>query len=66
VIFITWLLKALRDGGLFRVNRFWLPCRVKAILFYMAGLGYRDIGYVLRVVSCSHEALGFGLGGWSG
>ena len=34
-------------------------CRLRsgAVLLYMAGLSYRDITYVLRVVSCSHEAV---------
>ncbi|MBS7652907.1 hypothetical protein KEJ13_07250 [Candidatus Bathyarchaeota archaeon] len=57
VIFIRWLLKALRDSGLFRRNRFSLQLKVRAVLLYMAGLSYRDITYVLRVVPCSHEAV---------
>jgi transposase-like protein len=51
------LLKALRDSGLFRRNGFSLPLKVRAVLLYMAGLSYRDIAYVLRVVPCSHEAV---------
>jgi len=31
--------------------------KVRAVLLYMAGLSYRDITYVLRVVPCSHEAV---------
>ena len=31
--------------------------KVRAVLLYMAGLSYRDIAYVLRVVPCSHEAV---------
>jgi len=57
VTFIKWLLKALKDSGLFRINRFSLQLKVRAILLYMAGLSYRDITYVLRVVPCSHEAV---------
>jgi transposase-like protein len=30
---------------------------VRAVLLYMAGLSYRDIAYVLRVIPCSHEAV---------
>jgi transposase-like protein len=32
-----------------------LQAKVRAILLYMAGLSYRDITYVLKVVPCSHE-----------
>ena len=53
VFSIKWLLKALKNSGLFRRNRFSLQVKVRAILLYMAGLSYRDITYVLRVVPCS-------------
>jgi len=58
VISVRWLLKALHNSGLFRRNRFSLQVKVRAVLFYMAGLSYRDITYVLGVVPCSHEAVG--------
>ena len=57
VILVKWLLKALRGSGLFRINRFSLRLKVRAALLYMAGLSYRDITYVLRVVPCSREAV---------
>jgi len=57
VMSIRWLLKALMDSGLFRRNRFSLQSKVRAVLLYMAGLSYRDVTYVLRVVPCSHEAV---------
>ncbi|MBS7605890.1 MAG: hypothetical protein QXW55_05465 [Candidatus Bathyarchaeia archaeon] len=57
VITIEWLLEALRNSSLFRINRFSLQAKVRAILLYMAGLSYREITYVLRVVPCSHEAV---------
>ncbi|MBS7635076.1 hypothetical protein KEJ34_06265 [Candidatus Bathyarchaeota archaeon] len=57
VILIRWLLEALMDSGLFRINRFSLQAKVRAILLYMAGLSYRDVTYVLRFVQCSHEAV---------
>ena len=57
MISIRWLLKALQNSGLFRRNRFSLQVKVRAVLLYMAGLSYRDITYVLRVVPCSHEAV---------
>ena len=57
VILIRWLLKALRDSGLFKRNRFSLHLKVRAILLYMAGLSYRDMTYVLRIIPCSHEAV---------
>ena len=57
MISIRWLLKALHNSGLFRRNRFSLQVKVRAVLLYMAGLSYRDITYVLRVVPCSHEAV---------
>jgi len=56
-MFIKWLLKALKDSGLFRRNRFSLQVKVRAVLLYMAGLSYGDITYVLRVVPCSHESV---------
>jgi transposase-like protein len=34
-----------------------LGLKVRAVLLYMAGLSYRDITYVLRLVPCSHEAV---------
>ncbi|MEM2695882.1 MAG: hypothetical protein QXU09_02985 [Thermoproteota archaeon] len=45
---IRWLLKALENSGLFRINRFSLQMKVRAVLLYMAGLSYREITYVLR------------------
>ncbi|MBS7634489.1 IS6 family transposase [Candidatus Bathyarchaeota archaeon] len=57
MVLIRWLLEALKDSGLFRINRFSLQARVRAILLYMTGLSYREITYVLRVVPCSHEAV---------
>jgi putative transposase len=57
VVFIEWLLKALGDGGLFKRNRFSLHVKVRAVLLYMAGLSYREITYVLRLVPCSYEAV---------
>ena len=57
VFHIKWLLKALRDSGLFRRSRFSLQLKIRAILLYMASLSYRDIAYVLRAVPCSHEAV---------
>jgi len=53
---IRWLLKAL-GSGLFKINRFSLWLKVRAILLYMADLSYRDIAYMLRFVPCSHEAV---------
>jgi len=57
VMSIRWLLKALQNSGLFRRNRFSLQVKVRAVLLYMAGLSYRDITCVLRVVPCGHEAV---------
>ena len=54
---LRWLLKALQNSGLFRRNRFSLQVKVRAVRLYMAGLSYRDITYVLRVVPCSHETV---------
>ncbi|MEM3549790.1 MAG: hypothetical protein QXN87_05185 [Candidatus Bathyarchaeia archaeon] len=34
-----------------------LKLKFRAVLLYMAGLSYREITYVLRVVPCSHEAV---------
>jgi len=51
------LLKALRDRGLFRRNRFSLRLKVRACLLYLAGLSYRDIAYVCRVVGASHVSV---------
>lgn len=54
---INWLPKALQSSGLFRRNRFSLKVKVRGVLLYIAGLSYRDLTYVLRVVPCSHEAV---------
>ncbi|KPV63143.1 MAG: hypothetical protein AOA65_1455 [Candidatus Bathyarchaeota archaeon BA1] len=64
VILIKWLLKALKDSGLFRINRFSLQLKVRAILLYMAGLGYRDITYVLRLCHAAMRLLGSGSRSW--
>ncbi|MEM4310971.1 MAG: hypothetical protein QXX95_01085 [Nitrososphaerales archaeon] len=65
VISIRWLLKALENSGLFRINRFSLQMKVRAVLLYMAGLSYREITYVLRFVPCSHEAVRLWLRSWN-
>jgi transposase-like protein len=57
VILIEWLLKALRDSGLFRRNGFLLHVKIRAILLYMADMSHREITYVLRVVPSYHEAI---------
>lgn len=57
VVTIKWLLEALRDSDLFRINRFSLQAKVRAVLLYMAGLSCREITYVLRVVPFSHGAV---------
>ena len=54
---MDWLLKALRDKGLFKRNRFPVRLKLRACLLYMAGLSYRDITYRLKVVPVSHMAV---------
>jgi len=54
---LEWLMEAVWAKGLWRRNRVYVEDRVRASQARLAGLGYRDVAYVYRLVQASYVAV---------